>query len=114
MSSMTAKKFENEYTQLWKKIEGMSEGLQKIYWDNWDETGRPKNMNTEVNAINSILRKNGEAGYAGFKLDMNTLFEKEEFTEKQLSTYYQVFLGGVQYIADKLNESSALPKKNKP
>ena len=114
MTSMTAKNFENEYTKLWKKIEAMPEALQEIYWANWDETGRPKHMNTEINAITAILRKNADAGYAGFKLDMNTLFEKESFSENQLSTYYQVFLGGAQFIADKLAETNTVTKKIKP
>lgn len=111
---MNAKDIENEYTLLWKKIALMPEPLQKIYWDNWDESGRAKGMNVEVDVITAILKKNAAAGYPGFKLDMNTIFEKEAFSETQLKTYFKVFLAGSQYIADKISDKNIETKKIKP
>lgn len=111
---MSAKEFENEYTKLWKKIESFTPALQEIYWANWDETGRPKYENTENRAMIAILNKNTEAGYAGFKLDMNTLFDKEAFSERQLATYYNVYVAGARHLSDKLIEGKPPTSKVKP
>lgn len=111
---MPTKEFENSYTKLYKKIESFSPELQEIYFANWDETGRPKGVNTENRAIIAILNKNTEAGYTGFKLDMNTLFEKEAFTEKQLATYYNVYVAGAMHLADRVIENKPNTSKTKP
>ena len=111
---MLAKEFENEYTKLWKKIESFSPELKVIYFTNWDDTGRPKFLDSENRAMISILNKNSKPGYAGFKLDMNSLFEKESFSEEQLATYYSVYVAGAKYIADKLLETKPTGSKFKP
>jgi hypothetical protein len=111
---MSEKEFENAYTKLWKKIDAFSPELKEIYFANWDETGRPKDVNTENRAIIAILNKNTEAGYVGFKFDMNTLFDKEAFTEKQLATYYNVYVAGARHLADKLIEGKPPASKVKP
>lgn len=111
---MSEKKIENHYIQLFKRIESLSPELREIYFQNWDETGRPKQLNSEVNAMISILNKNASAGYPGFKLDVSQLFEKEDFSEQQLATYYNIFVAEAAYIKNRLLEDNKNTSKIKP
>lgn len=96
----------NAYTEYWKKIEALPEELKKIVTENWDYTGRPMTINTESNVIIQILNKNAAAGFPGFKLDMNRVFEKETFNDHQLGVYYNVFVAGAEYIKNRMIEGN--------
>ena len=102
----------NEYLEYLKKIDALPEKLKQIVTENWDDTGRPKDVNTESNAIIQVLNKNASVGFMGFKLDMNKIFENERFSDHQLGLYYNVFVAGASYIKDRMNEENIHTPEN--
>lgn len=100
----------NPLLTYWKKIAALPPELQDIIHANWDETGRPTSMRSESNVIVSVLNKNADQGFAGFKKDMDLIYEDKPVPEYELAKYYNVYMGGAQYIAERISPTTS----NKP
>lgn len=102
----------NEYTRYFNKIAALPPQLQQIVHDNWDETGSPLSLQTESNVLVTLLNKNAKEGFVGFKNDANLIFD-DKLSEYQLSMYYNVYVGGAKYIADRFKEDNITKPKLK-
>ena len=109
---MSIEQIANEYTRLWNKINSFSPELQEIYWTYFDETGRPVHENVGNLCMISLLNKNAQNGFAGFKEDMRNIFSEKAYSQEQLISHYNVYVAGAKYLADKMSASYKIPKGN--
>lgn len=93
---------ENPILAYWKRIEALPQELQEIVHANWDETGRPISMRSESNVIVAVLNKNAAEGFEGFKNDMDLIYSENKISEFELAKYYNIYMGGAQYIAERI------------
>lgn len=103
----------DEYTRYFNKIAALPPELQQIVTDNWDYTGRPLSIQTESNVIVALLNKNASEGFTGFKNDAELIFDNNKLSEYQLSMYYNVYVGGAKYIANRFKEDNISKPKLK-
>lgn len=87
----------NEY---WEMLSKLPEPLQNIVTTYWDETGRPKVMYPKNETIIALLKKNANLGGEAFLEDMKQVFP--EVHRNEAAIYYNVFMAGANYIADRL------------
>lgn len=101
---------DNSLLSYWERVAALPPELQEIVHDNWDETGRPTSMRSESNVIIALLNKNAAEGFPGFKNDMDLIFAEKKISEYELAKYYNIYMGGAQYIAERIAPTTS----NKP
>ncbi len=88
----------------WKRLNEMPEELREIITGNYDYTGRPTSIHSYSNVIIGVLRKNAAAGGEAFLRDMKIVCP--EMDREEAAIYYNVFISGASYIADKLTQKA--------
>ncbi len=87
----------------WQDLNDMPEDLREIVTANYDYTGRPVDMKSYENVILSLLKKNASIGGESFLEDMKVVFP--DVMKEDAAIYYNVFISGAKYIAEKLNKN---------